>query len=341
MPDGKRVVNEKTIVETEQESAPAQEVNMDTVVNDASEMGHTLPLHDEISPSRLDWSDMAPVDEFDRIAEKRGVDSLGGQEQSPQGVGELTDSMSKRITKMKQQEQSKLADKDNVIAEKDSIIAAREQQINQLTQMAADYQKLQSSYVPPQGDVTEVDNQITEMDQRLQDEGDTYTAAEVAQHMQKRQDLQMKRSETANAQSQAQNLLKQQQNLRTQSDQFVRENYDFINDSKSEYYQTLKTQAYPVLESIIGPQFKNHPQDMVLAAELSKLMVDANKYQQIMGNQPAPRQQAAPMAGNVTPQSRPNQRQQSTFRQAANDLRGGGVQGFADMLSQRGHTWRP
>ena len=115
----------------------------------------------------------------------------------------------------------------------------------------------------------------------------------------------------------------------------------FINDSKSEYYQTLKTQAYPVLESIIGPQFKNHPQDMVLAAELSKLMVDANKYQQIMGNQPAPRQQAAPMAGNVTPQSRPNQRQQPEFRQAANNLRGSEVSDFASMLRQRGHSWRP
>jgi len=335
MPDGKRVVHEKTIVESEQESAPAPEVNMDAVVNDASNMGHTLPLHDEVSQGQLDWSEMAPVEEFDQIAKERGVGPV------PQGAEGLTDGMSKRISKMKQQEQERIAGKDQVIAEKDSIIAAREQQINQLTKMSQEYQKLQASYVPPQGDVTEVDSQISEMDQTLKDEGDTYTAAEVAQHMQKRQDLQMKKQEVSNSQSNAQQLVQQQQRLREQSDSFVKENYDFINDPKSEYYKTLKEQAYPMLENIIGPNFKNHPQDMVIAAELSQLMVDANKYQQLLGNRPAPRQQAAPMAGNVTPQSRPNQRQQPDFRQAANNLRGSEVSDFASMLRQRGHSWRP
>ena len=224
MPDGKRVVNEKTIVESEQESAPAPEVNMDAVVNAASNMGHTLPLHDEVSQGQLDWSDMAPVEEFDQIANDRGVGPV------PQGADGLTDGMSKRISKMKQQEQEKIAGKDQVIAEKDSIIAAREQQINQLTKMSQEYQKLQSSYVPPQGDVTEADSQISDMDQTLKDEGDTYTAAEVAQHMQKRQDLQMKKQEVANSQSNAQQLVQQQQRLREQSDSIVKENYDFIND---------------------------------------------------------------------------------------------------------------
>ena len=189
MSDGKTIVNEKTIVESEQESAPAPEVNMDAVVNDASDMGHTLPLHDEVSRGQLDWSDMAPVEEFDQIAKERGVGPV------PQGAEGLPDGMSKRISKMKQQEQERIAGKDQVIAEKDSIIAAREQQINQLTKMSQEYQKLQSSYVPPQGDVTEVDGQIAAMDQRLQDEGDTFTAAEVAQHMQKRHDLQIKKQE--------------------------------------------------------------------------------------------------------------------------------------------------
>ena len=96
-----------------------------------------------------------------------------------------------------------------------------------------------------------------------------------------------------------------------------------------------------MLESIIGPNFKNHPQDMVLAAELSQLMVDANKYQQLLGNRPAPRQEPAPMAGNVTPQSRSNQRRQPSLRQAANNLRGAGVEDFAALLQQRGHSWRP
>lgn len=336
--DGKKIVNETTIVATEQDSAPAQEtpeVNMDTLVNDASEMGNSLPLNDDVASSQLDWSDMEPLEEFDQIANKRGVGAR------PPAEGEsLTDSMSKRISKMKQQEQQKLAEKDQVIAEKDSILAARDEQIEHLTKMADDYRKLQSDYVPPEGDVAEVDTQITELDQLLEDEGDTYTAAEVARHMQKRQDLQNKKQDVANRQTQAQQLLVQQKRMREQSDQFVKDNYDFVNNPDSEYYQALKTKAYPMLESLMGPNFKDHPQDMVMAAELSKLMVDASKYQQLLGNRPAPRQQPAPMAGNVTPQQR-TQKQQPSLRQAANNLRGSGVEDFAALLQQRGHSWRP
>ncbi len=335
--DGKRIVNEETIVATEQDSAPAEtpEVNMDAIENNASEMGNTLPLVDDVASTQLDWSDMKPLEEFDQIANERGVDSTSRMEEG------LTDSMSKRISKMKQQEQQKLAGKDQVIAEKDSIIAAREQQIGELSKMAEEYQKLQANYVPPQGDVAEVDTQITELDQLLEDEGDTYTAAEVARHMQKRQDLQAKKQEVANSQSHAQQLVLQQKRMREQSDQFVRENYDFVSDPKSEYYQTLKTKAYPMLENLMGPNFKDHPQDMVMAAELSKLMVDANKYQQLLGNRPAPRQQAAPMAGNVAPSQRSNKKQAPSFRSEANNLRGGGVEDFASMLQKRGHSWRP
>ena len=230
---------------------------------------------------------------------------------------------------------------DQQLAEKDAIIAAREQQINQLQAMTKEFQDLQTSYVPPQGDVSEVDKQIAAMDQHLEQEGDTFTAAEVAQHVQKRQDLQTKRSEVANSQAHAQQIVQQQRAMRAKSDQFVKDNYDFINDPKSEYYTTLKDQAYPMLENIIGPNFKNHPQDMVMAAELSKLMVDAQKYQQLLGNRPAPRQEAAPMAGNLTPQSTPSQQRQPSFREAAAGLRGGDVSNFANMLQKRGHSWRP
>ena len=78
-----------------------------------------------------------------------------------------------------------------------------------------------------------------------------------------------------------------------------------------------------------------------MAAELSKLMVDANKYQQLLGNRPAPRQQAAPMAGNVAPSQRSNKKQAPSFRGEANSLRGGDVEDFASMLQKRGHSWRP
>lgn len=336
----KTVVNEGTIpITVDEGSAPQEEVNHDAVVNEASELGSTLPVNDDVMPGGLDWSEMAPTVEFDRIAEDRGV----GSQSVPQGASGdgLTDNMSKRITNLKRQEQEKIAGKDQQLAEKDAIIAAREQQINQLQAMTKEFQDLQTSYVPPQGDVSEVDKQISAMDRHLENEGDTFTAAEVAQHVQRRQDLQTKRSEVASSQAHAQNLVQQQQAMRVKSDQFVKDNYDFINNPKSEYYTTLKEQAYPMLENIIGPNFKNHPQDMVMAAELSKLMVDAQKYQQLLGNRPAPRQEAAPMAGNLTPQSQPNQQRQPNFREAAAGLRGGDVSNFAHMLQQRGHSWRP
>jgi hypothetical protein len=56
------------------------------------------------------------------------------------------------------------------------------------------------------------------MDTRLQDEGDTFTAAEVAQHVQQRQDLIAKRSEVASSQANAQQLVQKQQAMRQQSD---------------------------------------------------------------------------------------------------------------------------
>tara|TARA_B110000438_G_scaffold303377_1_gene364576 strand:+ start:2264 stop:3307 length:1044 start_codon:yes stop_codon:yes gene_type:complete len=347
MPEGKTVVTQETIPVTVEDSAPQEEVNISAVENDAAEMGSTLPISDDISPGDLDWSEMVPLSEFDQIAAQRGVGPQEHEEiaEEPAPVQQqeegLTDGMSKRIAKLKQQEQSKIAGKDQELAEKDAIIAAREQQINQLQQMTQEYQNLQSSYVPPQGDVVELDDQISAMDRQLQDEGDTFTAAEVAQHVQKRQDLLSQRSEVASSQANAQQLVQKQQAMRQQSDQYVRENYEFINDPKSEYYTTLKSQAYPMLENIIGPNFKNHPQDMVIAAELSKLMVDANKYQQLLGNRPAPRQEAAPMAGNVTPQSQPNQTRQPSFREAAGNIRGGDLQNFAKLLGDRGHKWRP
>ena len=159
MPEGKQVVTQGTVPVTVEDSAPQEEVNISAVENDAAEMGHTLPISDDISPGDLDWSDMAPVQEFDQIAAQRGV---GPQEQEmvqeePAPVQQqeegLTDGMSKRIAKMKQQEQSKLAGKDQELAEKDAIIAAREQQIDKLQTMTREFQDLQSSYVPPEGDV--------------------------------------------------------------------------------------------------------------------------------------------------------------------------------------------
>ena len=55
---------------------------------------------------------------------------------------------------------------------------------------------------------------------------------------------------------------------------------------------------------------------MVMAAELTKMMVNSQKYEQMLGNTPAPRAAPAPMAGS-TPRTAPaNQPAQAqNFRQ--------------------------
>ena len=347
MPDNKRIVTQEVIPVT-RDSAPEAEVSYDTLVNKASELGSSLPITEDVTPGNLDWAEMEPLQEFDRIAEDRGVgEQYQGQgqpdpsEQSQPTEQELTDGMSRRITKMKQQEQERLGQKDGELAEKDAIIEARNSQIANLQQMAQKFQKLQQSYVPVQGDSEAIDVEIAAMDQRLTDEGDVYTPAEVARHVQDRQALMEKKTQVARSQEDAQGIVKQQQLMRTQSDQYVKDTYGFVSDPKSEYYKTLKEQAYPMLESIIGPNFKNHPQDMVLAAELSQLMVDAAKYQQITGTSPAPRSEAVPMASNLAPASQPQDRGQPNYRDSVSNLRGASVQQWADLLKQRGHTWRP
>jgi hypothetical protein len=348
MPDSKIVVTQESIPVTE-DSAPQGEVNYDALVNQASELGSSLPIKEDVTPGNLDWSEMEPLEEFDRIAAERGVGPQSDQGQpDPQYQPEnqhpqqdITDGMSKRISKMKQQEQGRLDVKDGQLAEKDAIIAARNAQIDSLTQMAQKFQTLQQSYVPVQGDADAIDVEISAMDERLTDEGDVYTPAEVARHVQNRAALIEKKNNIARSHENAQGIVKQQQLMRSQSDQYVQDNYGFVNDPKSEYYKTLKEQAYPMLESIIGPGFKNHPQDMVLAAELSQLMVDAAKYQQITGNAPVPRSEAIPMASNVAPSSHPRQPNQPNYRDSVANIRGGGLQSFADLLKNRGHTWRP
>jgi hypothetical protein len=348
MPEGKTIVAEETIPITKEDSA-SSEYDENVLVNKASEMGHTLKHDGDVAPGNLDWSEMEPLQEFDRIAEERGV---GSQSQpaveqpptpaSPEPYTEaLTDNMSKRITDLKRKAQQNIEGKDQEIAERDAIIAARDDQINKLSGMAQDFQKLQATYVPPTGDASQVDTQISTMDQMLEDDGDTYTAAEVARHVMKRQELVRQKDQISQAQLNAQSIVKQQEVMRLNSDQYVRDNYSFVSNPDSEYYKTLKTQAYPMLESIIGPNFKNHPQDMVLAAELSRLMVDAAKYQQITGNAPAPRQEPIPMAGHTAPQTQSQQQRQPSFRSDVTDLRGGDVKDFAKLLAGRGHTWRP
>jgi hypothetical protein len=345
MPEAKKIVTQQALPVTQTDSAPTEEINHDVLINSASELGSELDFSNDVTPSTLDWSEMEPLEEFDRIAADRGVGPQSApqdaqiQETAPQP--DMTDSMKSRISKLKQGQQNEIAGKDQAIAEKDAIIAAREQQINELQTMAQDYQKLQSTYVPPVGDVDEMSRELTALDNKLQDEGDTYTPAEVALHLQARHDLQRKKDRVADSQVQAQGLLHKQQQMREQSDQYVRDNYPFVSDPDSEYYHTLKNQAYPMLESVVGPNFKNHPQDMVLAAELSKIMVDAGKYNQLMGNQPAPRQQAVPMAGANRPSRQPQAQSQQTYSQEVRNHRGANVNEFAKLLQRRGMSWRP
>ena len=338
-PSGKKVVTSETILEQESESAPgiADDYDPAKLENTASEMGHSLGL-DDVASTDLDWTDMAPVKEFDspnQPPQEQPQQEQPVQEQQLQEAQDanLTDSMRKRITGIKEKSTQELA-------EKDALIAARDNQIAKMKSMADEYAQLQRAYRPVEGDSGAVKQEITNLDSMLKEEGDALTSAEVAQHVIRRNNLERQLDKIESNKTNTDNLIRQQQVLRQQSDQYVRDTYDFVNDKSSEYYGVMKEQAYPLLEQLMGPNFKNHPSDMIMAAELSKMMVNSQKYEQLLGNTPAPRSQPAPMAGN-SPRTAPQAKRPMDFKRAVANNRGGDVSRFAELLHDSGHSWRP
>ena len=345
-PSGKKVVTSETILEQESESAPgiADDYDPAKLENTASEMGHSLGL-DDVASTDLDWSDMAPVKEFDNPNQPPQEQPQPTQEQVPQEEVpqeqplqeaqdvDLTNSMRKRISGIKEKSTQELA-------EKDALIAARDDQIAKMQSMVQEYTQLQESYRPVEGDAGAVKQEIAGLDTMLKEEGDALTSAEVAQHVIRRNNLERKLDKIETSQVNTNNLIRKQQVLRQQSDKYVKEAYPFVSDQKSEMYGVMKHQAYPLLEQLMGPNFKNHPSDMIMAAELSKMMVNSQKYEQLLGNTPAPRSQPAPMAGN-SPRTAPQAKRPVDFKRAVADNRGGDVSRFAELLHDSGHSWRP
>ena len=345
-PSGKKVVTSETILEQESESAPgiADDYDPAKLENTASEMGHSLDM-DDVASAELDWTEMAPVKEFDNPNQPPQEQPQPTQEQVPQEEVpqeqplqeaqdvDLTNSMRKRISGIKEKSTQELA-------EKDALIAARDDQIAKMQSMVQEYTQLQESYRPVEGDVGAVKQEIAGLDTMLKEEGDALTSAEVAQHVIRRNNLERKLDKIEASQVNTNNIIRKQQVLRQQSDQYVKDAYPFVNDQKSEMYGVMKHQAYPLLEQLMGPNFKNHPSDMIMAAELSKMMVNSQKYEQLLGNTPAPRSQPAPMAGN-SPRTAPQAKRPMDFKRAVADNRGGDVSRFAELLHNAGHSWRP
>jgi hypothetical protein len=342
-PSGKKVVTSETILEQPSESA-TDNYDPAKLENTASEMGHALMM-DDVASTELDWSDMAPVKEFDNPNQPPQEQPQPTQEQAPQEEVpqeqplqeaqdvDLTDSMRKRITGIKEKSTQELA-------EKDALIAARDDQIAKMASMVQEYTQLQESYRPDEGDTGAVQQEIAGLDTMLKEEGDALTSAEVAQHVIRRSNLERKLDKMEANKTNTNNLLRKQQVLRQQSDKYVKDAYPFVSDQKSEMYGVMKNQAYPLLEQLMGPNFKNHPSDMIMAAELSKMMVNSQKYEQLLGNTPAPRSQPAPMAGN-SPRTAPQSKRPMDFKREVASNRGGDVSRFAELLHNSGHSWRP
>jgi len=335
MPDNKTIVNQDTLPVTQPDSAAGGEVDTDSIVSAAAEMGHTLPISDDIAPADLDWSEMAPLQEFDDAAQGLAPQQEAVQQASVADDGSLTDSMSKRISGIKERSAKDLA-------EKDAQIASRDDEISKLKDMAQNFKNLQQQWNPVPDNTDAIQTELTELDAKLKEEGDLMTSAEVGQQMVKRMQLEKDlETQSANAATKKQ-LIEQHQVMRQRSDQYVKDTYDFVSNPESEYYKVLKGQAYPLLEQLMGTNFKEHPHDMVMAAELTKMMVNSQKYEQMLGNTPAPRAAPAPMAGS-TPRTAPaNQPAQAqNFRQQVTQARGGDLSNFAKILQGAGHSWNP
>jgi hypothetical protein len=240
--------------------------------------------------------------------------------------------MKNRISKIKQKEAEKLAGKDEEIR-------LRDEQIRKLQEMTSQYANLQSQFRPVAGNVEEIEAEIKKLDDELEEEGDVMTPAEIHRIGRRQNQLENQLKDVRQQAVAAENVGKQQQLMRQQSDEFVQTNYPFVKDRESEYYKTLQAQAYPMLEQLV-PNFKDHPHDMVLAAELSKMMVNAQKYEQMLGNSPAPRPEPQPMAETATPAGQP-QAQRSSPKNLVANARGKDTDAWAGVLNRLGHNWNP
>ena len=133
-------------------------------------------------------------------------------------------------------------------------------------------------------------------------------------------------------------MIQEQKQMRGQYDAYATENYEFVNKPDTEKYQVMKEQAYPLLEQLV-PNFQQYPHDMVIAAELSDLIVDAQKYRQLVGDQPNPkRAEPQPMATNVAPTAQPQQAPANLVRDMQR-VRGGSLDAIAKVLRKAGHSW--
>jgi len=243
----------------------------------------------------------------------------------------LTDGMRDRITKMKQAEGEKLAEKDAQIRDRDS-------QIQELQTMNEKFTQLTQSYRPVAGDPQKITEEIEQLENRLDEDGDTMTAAEIHKLGRRQQQLEKQLDEIKSSQINTENMVQQQKQMRNQYDAYTTENYDFVSKPDTEKYKVMKQNAYPLLEQLI-PNFQEYPHDMVIAAELSDLIVDAQKYRQLVGDQPNPqRAKPNPMATNVAPTASTRQAQPNLNRDMQR-VRGGSLDDIAKVLRQAGHTW--
>ena len=315
--------------------------------NEASDNVDYAEVEQELSfstveESTLDWPVLEKVEQISEEqakqvqAEQPEEPQEQVQEESPEPVqGEdkdsLTDGMRDRVAKLKQAEEGKLAEKDEQIRNRDS-------QIQELRVMNEKFAQLSKTYRPVAGDPVKIQEEIQQLESRLDEDGDTMTAAEIHKLGRRQQQLEKHIDEIRASEMNTQNLVQEQKQMRNQYDSYATETYSFINKPENEKYKVMKEQAYPVLEQLI-PNFQQYPHDMVIAAELSNLIVDAQKYRQLIGDQPAKRAEPQPMANSVTPSSQPAQSSQSNLSRDIQRVRGGSLDDIAKVLRKAGHTW--
>ena len=333
MADGKNVETVSSIPVTVPDSPVEQQESVpDTTTNDEAEGPDELDFSSDVERGNLDWPELVKVEEVPQETVDEATEQIQAGEQPAPVENDLTDGMKNRISKLKQKEAEK-------IAGKDEQIRLRDAQIQKLQQMTSEYATLQSQFRPNAGNADDLKAEIAKLDEQLEDEGDVMTPAEIHRLGRRQSQLENQLRDVAQQAVNAENLGKQHTLMRQQSDAYVQENYPFVKDQNDEYYGVLKNQAYPMLEQLV-PNFQNHPHDMALAAELTKMMVNSHKYEQMLGNNPAPRPQPQPMAGNVTPQQTRQQQQMNPRKMVAN-ARGGDTESWAKVLNRMGHSWNP
>ena len=315
----KTVENTGTIVESSPTQAPDPlDQAVDHMINNASESPTVPPYGDEIVNSELDWTQ--------ETAPKPNVTSEGVLGEVPvEGEGnqqDLTDSMSKRITGIKQKHAEEIGHKEAEISRLQDLVTRFEAEAPQPL---------------PQGlrDESSIASEMQQIQHQLAREQETMPPAKATLALMRANELNRELDyvrQMKYGHEQAKNTV---ENQRKQNDANVVAQYQFLSDPNSVGSKLFHDEVYPMLEKVV-PNFKDNPNDIAVAAhitegELAKRELASMRQQFAQGNTQTVPRNIPPIATDNAPQTAPPQN--DTRERILQGVRSGNIGGGEAALA--------